>query len=365
VDLVCFARDMRESADALALRDICASVFVEILPSVRRTVFSLARFGAGACLSSSYYSSNAMRRHVSGLRVAAAVSYCSVMGLYAPSGVPLITDMVDLDSEKWNQYGDSRFPAWAYRLEAARVRRLERKVARGSRQTFFTTQREVDLFRSVIGNFSAGYFENGVDVGYFDPAATGGIPEVESQPSLVFTGEMNYFPNVAAARWFALECLPRLRARNPATQFWVVGRNPAASVRRLAALPGVHVTGAVPDVRPYLRSARATVAPIALARGIQNKVLEALSMGKMVFGSPEICQTLAPEQPPGVVCCASPEEYASSLQPLLAMEPQARARIREAARTRFCWDRNVQVLLDSVDEAVLQRSPAAVRPGVR
>jgi glycosyltransferase involved in cell wall biosynthesis len=151
---------------------------------------------------------------------------------------------------------------------------------------------------------------------------------------------MDYFPNADAAVWFADRVLPGLRDVDPALEFLIVGRDPAPAVRALAARPGIQVTGAVPDVRPYLQGALAAVAPLRIARGVQNKVLEALAMGLPVMASRAVCQTLDP-LPAGVVPCDSEPDYLRAFRAGAQVPPAA---IRAAAERRFSWDRNMQAL---------------------
>jgi sugar transferase (PEP-CTERM/EpsH1 system associated) len=348
VHLVCFARTPDEIGAAMELRDRCASIYVEVLPRFRRTTSALTRFALGSCLTTSFFDSAAMRRRVAGLRVDVAVAYCSAMGDYAPETVPLVADMVDVDSEKWRQYSETRFPGRLYGWECMRVRQLETRIARRANCSFFSTRGELELFRSFAPGLPAAYFENGVDFTYFDPDALSPLPEMEGRPTVLFVGEMDYFPNVEAACWFARECLPLIRRLHRTAEFWIVGRNPTQAVRKLGAIPGVRVTGRVPDVRPYLRSAGAVVAPLRVARGIQNKVLEALAMAKTVFATAAVCATFDPDPPYGLVSCDTPSRFAEALDVAFSESDRVRKDVRDRARARFCWDRNVRVLVDAV-----------------
>jgi polysaccharide biosynthesis protein PslH len=126
--------------------------------------------------------------------------------------------------------------------------------------------------------------ENGVDLGRFDGRLPFDNP-YGAAPALVFTGTMDYRPNVEAVVWFAQTVMPVLRQSSPALEFHIVGARPSAAVLALATLPGVHVVGGVPDTRPWIAHAAAAVAPLRIARGIQNKVLEAMAMGRPVIAS--------------------------------------------------------------------------------
>jgi sugar transferase (PEP-CTERM/EpsH1 system associated) len=265
--------------------------------------------------------------------------------------------MVDVDSEKWRQYSETRFPGRLYGWECMRVRQLETRIARRAVCSFFSTRGELNLFHSFAPDLPAAYFENGVDFAYFNPEAVNPVPELAGCPAIVFVGEMDYFPNVEAACWFARECLPLIRRRLEQAEFWIVGRNPSQSVRKLGSLPGVRVTGRVPDVRPYLRSAAAVVAPLRVARGIQNKVLEALAMGKPVFAAPAVCAAFASDQPYGLISCESPSDFSEALDAAVTDGLRLRADVRDKARNRFSWDKNLRVLIDAVGKA--HRRPAA------
>jgi glycosyltransferase involved in cell wall biosynthesis len=156
---------------------------------------------------------------------------------------------------------------------------------------------------------------------------------------------MDYYPNVEAARWFADEVFPMLQDRRRDLEFWVVGRNPSREVQALANRNGIRVTGAVPDVRPWLAAAEHVVAPLRLARGIQNKVLEALAMGKVVLASPSVCRTFGANLPLGVVRCDSPADYL--LAPAISAE-----QVRSIAVQRFDWKRNLNTIETAVAAAV-------------
>ncbi|MFC0384241.1 TIGR03087 family PEP-CTERM/XrtA system glycosyltransferase [Muricoccus vinaceus] len=222
--------------------------------------------------------------------------YSSAMAPYAmgpASSRPAprkILDMVDVDSEKWRAYaagaGLPMGPVWA--REARTLLAFERRAAAAFDLSLFVSRAERDRFVELAPEAAAraDWLENGVDLRRFDPA----IPQERpfgAAPALVFTGTMDYRPNVEAVTWFAREVMPILRQRSPAPEFHIVGASPAPAVTALAALPGVHVTGRVPDVRPYLAHAAVAVAPLRIARGIQNKVLEAMAMARPVVASPQ------------------------------------------------------------------------------
>jgi len=202
-----------------------------------------------------------------------------------------VLDMVDIDSEKWAAYATDAKPpmrqVWA--REGRTLLELERRAAREFDHSLFVSEAEARRFAELAPDCAArvGWLDNGVDFVRFDPARDYPSPFRGAAPAIVFTGTMSYRPNIEAVAWFAAEVLPILRRRDPAPEFWIVGANPAPAVTALADRPGVHVTGSVPDVRPYVAHAAAAVAPLRIARGIQNKVLEAMAMARPVVASPQ------------------------------------------------------------------------------
>lgn len=202
-----------------------------------------------------------------------------------------VMDFVDVDPEKWRAYADTARPPmrWIYAREGRRLLTYDREVAMVADANLFVSEAEAALFRELAPESGARVHavSNGVDADGFSPDQSYPRPYDDAAPTFVFTGTMNYRPNVDAVVWFARQILPRVRSALPGARFYVVGTSPSSDVTALAALPGVTVTGRVSDVRPYLAHATAAVAPLRIARGIQNKVLEAMAMGRPVVASPE------------------------------------------------------------------------------
>jgi sugar transferase (PEP-CTERM/EpsH1 system associated) len=224
--------------------------------------------------------------------------YSSAMAPYAMApeaqrpGVRRLLDLVDIDSEKWAAYAvGAHTPMrqlWA--REARTLLAFERRAAAAFDRTLLVSAEEARRFAELAPEVAPrlAALDNGVDLRRFDPAATYLNPFAGDAPAIVFTGSMGYRPNIDAVSWFAEAILPRLRAgRSPAPEFHIVGANPVPAVQALARLPGVHVTGTVPDVRPYIAHATCAVAPLRIARGIQNKVLEAMAMARPVVATPQ------------------------------------------------------------------------------
>lgn len=349
VHLLCFARHEHEMEAALALRDRCISVYVELLRPAALAA-ATARFCFGRSVTESFYYSRSMKDRALEISQSAACSvvFSSAMAQYAPRRKPMVLDMVDVDSEKWAAYSKCRFPGYAYGLEAKRLRNVERAAAARASRTILVTSQEEAALLAVAPGSSTQVLENGVDTRYFDPALMS--PDmVPSGNYCVFVGAMDYYPNIDAAEYFARIVMPALLASDPSLEFWIVGRNPVQRVKELSELPYVRVIGTTPDVRPYIAGSRAVVAPLAIARGIQNKVIEALAMGKPVLASAAVVATFGSELPPGVIRCAFPAEYVQKLPG--AVEPAFATRIRTAASARFSWTMNLRVLDDAVEQA--------------
>lgn len=364
VHLVCFARNEQELQFAHQLEERCASVYAEILPSSKALMRAAVSFAFGGCINMAFYRSLRMKAYVADLtrriRLAATVAYALPMAAYAPSGIPVLFDMQDVDSEKWLEYGRMRRLGFLYRIEAGRIRQCELAYAYSAQSTFLTARQEAELFRGLAPTATVECMENGVDSGYFDPAIVPYPPELIGRRFVTFVGTMDYFPNVDAASWFAREIFPAIRRHEPAAEFLVVGNNPSKNALELNAIEGVTVTGGVPDVRPYILHARAVVAPLRLARGIQNKVLEALTLGRPVLATSAVCRTFGRDVPAAISRCDSPEDYVTQILPVLGAEPRPDLGIRECMRERFTWKTNVEFFVSRLEDIMNVKSELAV-----
>jgi len=267
--------------------------------------------------------------------------YCSAMAQYLDGvdGIPILTDLVDVDSDKWTQYaGSTRFPLSAiYQREARCLREYERRACKRSSCVLVSTEREGQLAEQISESTAVHVVPNGVDTDYFRPAST--APRL-GRPTVVFTGDMSYFPNVEAVTYFAREVLPLIEESFAAVRFLIVGRNPSRQVRDLQKLQGVEVTGFVPDVRTHLGQAHVSVAPFSIAAGIQNKILEAMAFGLPVVATSRAVQGLVRQVAAGVDTADTPREMAEKIvsllgDPRLAREKGAEGRERVAANYRW------------------------------
>jgi len=304
IDLFCFCDSAAEKAHIEGLRRYCRRTYVEKLrwfTSRRRAVIAIAK---GGPFTVGYYYSDSMAKAIahalSSTEYDAIFVYSSSMAQYVAEqvSVPVVMDMVDADSDKWEQFADySTLPAsWLWHKESERLSAYERGLVRRFAATLACTPVEETKLRKITPNAGIQVLMHPVDTAFFDPASVAVSPEIRAwQPYLIFTGSMDYLPNVDAVRYFYGNVLPVIRETIPEIHFVIAGRNPVRSVRRLSDDPSVWVTGSVSDVRPLLRGAAAAVAPLRIVCGVQNKILEALAMGLAVATHHKVAQTLPAE----------------------------------------------------------------------
>ena len=351
-----FIDDPADEAYLDEVRRYCVDMHVARLSPRWAKLRSLSGLLSGEALSLPYYRDAGLQAWVA--RTCAtqaidhAVIFSSVMADYVPekSSLPMLVDFVDMDSAKWTQYaGTHRWPlSWLYRREGARLLAFERSVAARAKHGFFVTEAERDLFLNAAPE-CAGQIDamgNGVDAEFFSPGHELHSPYCAGEIPVVFTGAMDYWPNVDAAVWFAGEVLPRLRQQHPAVRFTIVGRSPDPKVQALAG-EGVVVTGTVDDVRPYLAHAAVVVAPLRIARGIQNKVLEAMAMARPVVASTACAGPIAATLGEELLAAESPDDYVQAIAQLLA-NPEHADNIGDAARRcvlgQYSWDAHLALI---------------------
>jgi len=254
-------------------------------------------------------------------------------------------DLVDADSAKWSDYADNARPPrrWLYRREAGAVAALERRAVDRCDAVFIVSAAEAEQLGDASGKVTV--VANGVDIDYFRPRPDEG----SRRAALVFTGTMDYRPNVQGVCWFVRRVWPALKRAVPDLTFTIVGRNPVAAVRRLGAADGITVTGSVPDVRPHLRAAAVAVCPLLIARGIQNKVLEAMASGLPVVASGPALEGLEVRVGVEVLCADTPAQWRESILSLLSDAARARALASAARRrveTSYTWSARMAPLVE-------------------
>ena len=371
-----FVDDPQDEGYIDTVRKLCAGLHVVRLQPRFARLRSLSGLASGEALTLPYYRDAGMQAWVERtLRergIDTAVVFSSAMAQYV-TGIDrlrLLVDFVDVDSAKWSQYASKRsWPlSWLYRREATRLLAFEGAVADRAEASFFVTEAEVDLFRRLTPHTRARIEAicNGVDADYFSPVAVSNGPSSvypAGDLPLVFTGAMDYWPNIDAVVWFATEVLPAVCQRYPAARFYIVGMNPAPSVRALAG-EHVVVTGTVPDVRPYLHDAAVVVAPLRVARGVQNKVLEAMAMARPMVVA-QICAA-------GIDAVAGQDfdvasgaaEYVDRVDALLR-EPRRAVAMGRAARKRvlgyYSWEAHLKRIDPYLDAGAHRAVPMAMQ----
>ena len=331
---------------------LCAEVCVRPLTPWQTRCRALASLTRGEALTVGVYRDRVMRRWIEGLleesKLDLAVCYSSGVAPFVMAHPQLrrVMDFVDVDSDKWRQYAQAHhgLKRMIYQREARRLAEFECTVAAQFDASVLVSEAEAAFFRQQVPA-AAGKVHgipNGVDGEYWDPQCIHANPYRPGERVVVFVGAMDYRANVHAAQWFAREVWPRILARCPDAHFYIVGSKPTAAVRALGQLAGITVTGRVEDVRPWLAHAHAVAAPLRIARGIQNKVLEALAMEKVLLATPEAWEGI--EDFAGRQGCISdsPELIATEAlhwlrAPQVARVPAARAMVL----SRFDWVRNL------------------------
>ncbi|MCL6414681.1 TIGR03087 family PEP-CTERM/XrtA system glycosyltransferase [Aestuariirhabdus sp. Z084] len=305
VKLFCFVDDSADLKYEGDLNKFADKVYVEYLPKWRVLLRAAKSIFLGKSITEMVYQSNLMSQAVSSefdQGASAVIAFSSSMGQYLPESsgvVKQVVDFVDVDSLKWHDYAHKKpfYLTWLYRREADLLSKLEIRLFQEGAISTFVTNSERDLFLKMLTGSTdrVKVVGNGVDTAFFDPCIEYQSPYqalgLGVDQSICFVGAMDYYANEDAVMWFASNVLPLILSKYPNCTFFIVGRNPSKRLQQFARFtPGVLVTGAVSDVRPYLQYCSLVVAPLRIARGMQNKILEALSMNKHVVASSEAAQ---------------------------------------------------------------------------
>jgi sugar transferase (PEP-CTERM/EpsH1 system associated) len=346
VTLAALARGEEEERAALELGDKCRVIVERLrLPMLG----AAAALATGRSATEGYFASRRLLRRILAAHEARAFdvlfAYCSsVLPLAAHlPDVPAVMDFVDVDSEKWLNFGGNcRGPArLLYNIEGRRVRKLEKRAIAHCRRVFCVSAGEA-ANSPHVGIHALG---NGVDVEYFAPRS-----DPIDHHDIVFTGTMDYLPNRQAVCWFARNVWPRLKSRFADLTFHVVGRNPARDVQVLSHIDGIVVTGTVDDVRPYIARASVAVAPMRLGRGVQNKILEAMAMAKPVVATRAALESLEIAAGHEALCADEPAQWIDLIAGLLD-HPEQCAGIGMRARRRveesFSWSARLEPLMEA------------------
>jgi polysaccharide biosynthesis protein PslH len=361
VTVAALARSEDEVAAAGQLSGHCREVITESVIASATLVRVAKSLLTAEPASMAYFFSPRLARRIEALmarqRFDLVFVYCSSVAPYVARfrGPPKILDFVDMDSQKWLAVAEARpLPMSAgYRLEGRKLQRAEAELARRFDLCTCITPLELQTLRDYGTGVKAGWFPNGVDLDFFRPSA-----DSQQADAVCFLGRMDYFPNQQGVSAFCQDVLPLIRAQRPEATFTIVGAAPPRQIRRLADLPGVTVTGTVPDVRRFLAQAAVSVAPLQIARGTQNKILEAMAAGVPVVASPPAARGVDARDGEHLLVAGDPQRFADAVVRLLA-DDDARARLAQDARTHverhYSWDTAMQTLDSLIETCVRDR----------
>jgi sugar transferase (PEP-CTERM/EpsH1 system associated) len=354
VHVFCLGDGVRDLANISGLQAYAKSVSAAPVDEFTIKLRALAALVTGQPLSVAALNESklhdAIQKKFTELRPDLIIVYSCNMAQFAEHfpNVPRIMHFGDLDSLKWPQYAErSSIPLnWIYAIEARRLLGYERHIAQIFSHALVHTEIEKHDFERLIPGIPVAVVGNGVDLDYFRSAG-----EAKKPASMVFTGVMDYRPNIDAVVWFCDEILPIVQANIPVANFTICGSRPAPAVRRLAKRRGVRVTGWVADARPYLDRAEIFVAPLRMARGVQNKLLEALAMGLPCVASTAAWSGTAVADGQGILATDEPREFARHVIDLLG-DSDGRAEMARRARAAAVANYRWEVQLACLDQVI-------------
>ncbi len=354
VHVASLSRSAEETAEIHGIVDHCTEYTVEEVANVPAWARMVLRLPTPVPSSMGYFYSGRLKvtidRWLDQYDFDLIFVHCSSVAQYVEhvTTVPKIVDFGDMDSQKWQIYSKFKsFPlSLGYLWEGLKLEREEKRLAARFNMSTCTTRAELDTLQSYGKAPASGWFPNGVDADFFAPSGS------DYDPNLVtFIGRMDYYPNQLAMLNFCADVLPRIRAVLPEARLQIVGADPSPEILRLGELPGVAVTGSVPDVRPFVLRGALSVAPLEIARGTQNKILESMAMGV-----PVVCSTIAAQgvdAKPGqhLLTADGPEDVAGAVLRMM-QEADTRQRFAEAGRARVVSNHSWQSSLERLDALV-------------
>jgi len=347
-------RSAEELEAGAGLANHCARVITAKISAPAALARMVARLPTAAPSSMGYFYSPGLARRITAelarTRFDLIFVHCAFVAAYVSevTSAKKVLDFGDMDSQKWLAYAHARaFPlSLGYHVDGTKLRRAEARLATKFDLCTCTTLGELEVLRSYNTGVPADWFPNGVDTEYFRPG------DAPYDPNTVcFVGRMDYYPNQEGVIDFCRDVLPLIRARRPGVALRVVGAAPSARIRDLGQIPGVTVTGSVPDVRPYVQASAVSVAPLLIARGTQNKILEAMAMGVPTISSVAASKGVDAEPGRHLLTASSPREFAESVLCLLE-NPAERKRVAEAARARVLSHHNWQSSMARLDRLI-------------
>ena len=360
VHVFCLGDGAQDVANISGLQSHVNSIIAAPVTEVTIKLRALNALATGSPLSVAALNEGKLHRAIqqkfTELRPDLVIVYSCNMAQFAEHfpDVPRIMHFGDLDSLKWRQYAErlSMPLNWIYGIEARRLLGYERHIAQMFSHALVHTEIEKRDFERLIPGIPVTVLGNGVDLDYFRSAGKAKRPA-----SMVFTGVMDYRPNIDAVVWFCNDILPIVQTEIPTANFTICGSRPAPAVRRLAKRRGVMVTGWVADARPYLDRAEIFVAPLRMARGVQNKLLEALAMGLPCVASTAAWRGTVVRAAEGVLAADDAQEFARNVIDLLRdgnRRVEMARKARTAAEVNYRWEVQLSRLDQVIATAVSQ-----------
>ncbi|MFW2404810.1 MAG: TIGR03087 family PEP-CTERM/XrtA system glycosyltransferase [Gammaproteobacteria bacterium] len=354
VTVASLARSAEELREGQGLADHCTRTMIETVSSTAAWARMLLRLPTRVPSSMGYFYSPRLAARIRAAereqKFDLVIVHCSSVAGYVADlrGPAKLFDLGDIDSQKWLIYSRRRrFPlAAGYWLEGVKLEREEQRLARQFDLCTCTTRAELQTFDDFDTGVDSGWFPNGVDTDYFSP----GSGEYDSN-LVCFVGRMDYFPNQEAMFRFCREVWPDVRRARPEARLRIVGASPSPGVQKLAELPGVEVTGSVDDVRPHVREAALTVAPLSIARGTQNKILESMAMGVPVLASAEAAPGVDAVPDEHLLVADDPAQYRDGILRLLS-DGAERQRFADAGRARVVSNHDWRASMRKLDGLV-------------
>jgi sugar transferase (PEP-CTERM/EpsH1 system associated) len=361
VHLACLIDDPMDMEAKDQLGSYVREMYVDVVQPKVKTLRSGVALFAGKAITNHYFYSAKIQKEID--RITSRITFKNVFCSSSPtaeylyksknyravrSNASVIMDLIDVDSYKWRQYsGAATWPMnWVYKKESEHLLSHENRIAASFDHIILTSENEKRLFLSQSPDSApVTVIQNGVDLDYFSPKEFSN--NLSPRPNLVFTGVMDYYPNSEGVCWFARSVLPLIRKKIPEAHFYIVGSSPSNEVKALGRKGGITVTGFVDDVRDYIASADVCVVPLRIARGIQNKVLEAMAMGKPVVSTPQALGGIQAKQDEEIVVADSAERFAHQILALIS-DPQRAKKMGNAARRcverHYSWDNNLKAI---------------------
>jgi sugar transferase (PEP-CTERM/EpsH1 system associated) len=360
VSVCSLSRSPGEAQEGQGIAPHCASFDMGHVVEWQQVARMVVRLPLVTPSSMGYFYSPELAGHVRRLLAAKRWDlifvHCSSVAQYVEhvQDVPKILDFGDMDSQKWLEYANYKFfpLSMGYRLEGLKMLHAEKRLARRFDLCTATTRAEWQTLNDYGTGAATDWFPNGVDAGFFSP-----VDEPYDADTISFIGRMDYYPNQECMARFCQQVWPLLQARRPQMKLLIVGADPSPAMRKLGELPGVTVTGSVPDVRPYIRKSALMVAPLAIARGTQNKILEAMAMGVPVVTSSIAAGGVDAEAPAHLLVADTPQDCVKAILQIVD-NPQERQRLAQAGRQRMlshhAWPQSM-ARLDGIIERVVRK----------